>query len=128
MLLRYFTHTQRRQGFWTHFHSNRFISPQTRWRVGVVGGGGGRWGPSLGGNKPSRMKVCQNPCRLCVLEGSARFAIASLLIASGREKNNYCSKSKFCRNIVYVSSIAKDFSFHFLHVLPNLVASRVKRG
>ena len=66
------------------------------------------------------------------MEGSARIAIASPRAASGkaasREKNNDCSKSKFCRNIVYVSSIARDFSFHFLQVLPNLVASKLKGG
>ena len=66
------------------------------------------------------------------MEGSARFAIVSLRAASGeapsREKNNDSSKFKFCRNIVYVSSIARNFSFHFLHVLPNLVASKVKGG
>ena len=48
--------------------------------------------------------------------------------AASREKNDDCSQSKFCRNIVYVSSIVRDFPFNFLHVLPNLVASRVKRG
>ena len=51
--------------------------------------------------------------RLRVNERPARSEAAS------REKNNDCSHAKFCRNIVYVSSIAKDFSFHFLHVLPN---------
>ena len=48
--------------------------------------------------------------------------------STSRVKNNDCSQSKFRRNIVYVSSISRDFSFHFLHVLPNLVASRVKKG
>ena len=48
--------------------------------------------------------------------------------STSREKNNACSQSKFCRNIVYVSSIAREFLFHFPHVLPNLVTSRVKGG
>ena len=40
-----------------------------------------------------------------------RFAIASPRVASGeaasRKKNNDCSQSKFCRNIVYVSSTVR---------------------
>ena len=43
-----------------------------------------------------------------IVEGRARFAVASIRAASGeaasREKNNDCWQTKFCRNIMYVSS------------------------
>ena len=56
------------------------------------------------------------------MEGSTRFAIVS------REKKNTYSQSKFCRNIVYISSIARDFSFHFMHVLPKFGSRQSENG
>ena len=55
-----------------------------------------------------------------MVEGRARFAIANLRAVS-REKNNDCSQSKFCQNIVYVSSIARDFPFHLVVVVAVVV-------